>query len=468
MKSAGSLTARLALAFALIAGCAFAGVGLYLYHALAMQIIERDDAELLRKAARARAELAETGASTAERWSELGGVVAGNAEYGLLASAPDGTPVVAAGAEPGVQPEAPALPPGAPIGPASIRTWSRADGLPVRGISMLAHAGAQPLPVQVTVYQVAASRMALLRAYRWKLVMATCLGALAAGVLGYAALRNGMAPLRRMAAGTRAVTFTSGALPVDPSLLPAELNELALALQHMIERLRERYERLSQFSADLAHDFRTPINNLLGQTQVALASDRSVEEYQALLVSNVEEYERLGRMIENMLFLARADNARVAVRYAELDLATELERQADYFELLADARGITILVDAQGQVHADATLLRRAVGNLISNAVRYAPTGTQVRLWAREVGAQAQIEVSNPGPGIAAEHLPKLFDRFFRADPARANSGESSGIGLAIVKTIMDLHHGTAQAESAPGQVTCFRLIFPRRAEPGQ
>ncbi|AQV97864.1 two-component sensor histidine kinase [Cupriavidus necator] len=468
MKAAGSLTARLALAFALIAGGAFAGVGLYLYHALAAQIIERDDAELLRKAARARAELAETGASSAERWRELGGVVAGNAEYGLLASAPDGTPLVATGAEAGVPPEAPALPPGAPIGPASIRAWSGADGLPVHGITMLAHAGAQPLPVQVTVYQVGASRMALLRAYRWKLVLATCLGALAAGVLGYAALRAGMAPLRRIAAGTRAVTFTSGALPVDPSQLPAELNELALALQHMIERLRERYERLSQFSADLAHDFRTPINNLLGQTQVALASDRSVEEYQALLVSNVEEYERLGRMIENMLFLARADNARVAVRYAELDLATELERQADYFELLADARGITILVDAQGQVDADPTLLRRAVGNLISNAVRYAPTGTQVRLWAREAGAQVRIEVSNPGPGIAAEDLPKLFDRFFRADPARANSGESSGIGLAIVKTIMDLHHGTAQAESTPGQVTCFRLIFPGRAGPGQ
>ncbi|WP_316153764.1 hypothetical protein [Cupriavidus sp. BIC8F] len=97
---------------------------------------------------------------------------------------------------------------------------------------MLAHAGALPLPVQVMVYQVAASRMALLRAYRWKLVMATCFGVLAAGMLGYAALRAGMAPLHRIAAGTRAVTFTSGALPVDPSLLPAELHEVALALQH--------------------------------------------------------------------------------------------------------------------------------------------------------------------------------------------------------------------------------------------
>lgn len=466
MKRPGSLTARLALAFAIIAGCAFAGVGLYLYHALAMQIIERDDAELLRKAGRARTELAEPDGTSAERWRELRGVVAGNDEYGLRARALDGAPLLAAGADPGGLPEAPVLAMEAPIGPSSIQTWSRGDGLPVRGISMLARTGADPVPAQVTLYQVAESRAALLRAYRWKLLIATCLGALGAGVLGYAALHAGMAPLRRIAAGTKTVTFTSGALPVDPSELPAELNELAQALQQMIGRLRERYERLSLFSADLAHDFRTPIGNLLGQTQVALSSDRSAEEYQALLASNVEEYERLARMIENMLFLARADNARVALHYAELDLAAELARQADYFELLADARRITIRVDAQGRVLADPTLLRRAVSNLISNAVRYAPSGAEIRLLARQVGAEARIEVSNPGPGIAAEQLPKLFDRFFRGDPARANSGESSGIGLAIVKTIMDLHHGAVQVEST-GQVTCFRLIFPGGPAPG-
>jgi len=463
---ARSLTTQLALAFALIAGCAFAGVGMYLYHALATQIIERDDAELLRKAVRARAELAEGYGSAEERWRELKSIVSGNDEFGIRVRSADGALLLAAGADPGTIPEVAPMPPGARIDANAIRGWSSKEGAPVRAVPMSAQVGADSAQAQIVLYQVAASRLALLRAYRWKVIIAACLGAVGAGLLGYAALHAGMAPLRRIAAGTKTVTFSSGALPVDPSALPAELNELAQALQHMIERLRERYERLSQFSADLAHDFRTPIGNLLGQTQVALACDRTAEEYQALLVSNVEEYERLARMIENMLFLARADNARVALNYVELDLAAELERQADYFELLADTRQITIHVDAHGKVVADALLLRRAIGNLISNAVRYSPPGAQIRLAGRELDGEARIEVSNPGPGIAAEHLPKLFDRFFRGDPARANSGESSGIGLAIVKTIMDLHRGAVQAESTPGGMTSFRLVFPARPTP--
>ena len=468
MSAGRSLTTRLALAFALIAGCAFAGVGFYLYRALAQQIIERDDAELLRKATRARAELAEPGQPSPSspaglagdaRWQDIRSVVAGNEEYGLRVFA-GGALLAQAGADPGRLPALPVIALSASPDQASIHAWSTRDAVPVRGLALQARAGAESAPVTVALYQVAASRGVLLRDYRWKLLIAACLGAVGAGGLGYVALRAGMAPLRRIAAGTASVTFTSGALSVDPASLPAELNELARALQQMIDRLRERYERLSQFSADLAHDFRTPIGNLLGQTQVALSSERSVEEYQALLASNIEEYERLSRMIENMLFLARADNARVALHKADLDLREELMRQADYFELLADARGITIRVTSHGTIHADATLLRRALGNLLANAVRYSPEGAEIELAGRQLGTTAEIDVINPGPGIAPEDLPRLFDRFFRGDPARAKSGESSGIGLAIVRTIMDLHHGTVSVESVPGRTT-FRLIFP-------
>ena len=458
-----SLTARLALAFALIAGCAFAGVGLYLYRALAVQIIERDDSELLRKAVRARAELAELPAADARagRWQEIQGIVAGNWEFGLRLQGPDGTLLTHAGAQPGAMPAMPALDVDTPPSADAIQTWQARGNIPVRGLAMQARMGPGAERVRIELHQVAASRVALLRDYRLKLSMAVCLGALGAGLLGYAALRAGMAPLRRMAAGTGSVTFASGMLPVDPSWLPAELDELARALQRMIDRLRDHYERLSQFSADLAHDFRTPIGNLLGQTQVALSSDRSVEEYQALLASNVEEYERLSRMIENMLFLARADNARVAMHRVALDLPGELARQADYFELLADARGIAIKVDAQGVLHADATLFRRALGNLLANAVSHSPDAAVIALRSRHEAGTVVIEVANPGPGIAPEHLPRLFDRFFRGDPARANSGESSGIGLAIVKTIMELHHGSVQVESVPDGLTTFRLVFP-------
>ncbi len=458
-----SLTARLALAFALIAGCAFAGVGLYLYRALATQIIERDDSELLRKAVRARAELAELPATDVRtgQWQEIRGVVSGNEEFGIRLRTVDGTLLTSAGAQPGAMPTMPLVDLDAAPSEAAIVTWQTHGEIPVRGLTMLVRAGGGASTVKVDLYQVAASRAVLLRDYRLKLSLAVFLGALGAGLLGYAALHAGIAPLRRIAAGTASVTFASGVLPVDPSRLPAELDELARALQRMIDRLRERYDRLSQFSADLAHDFRTPIGNLLGQSQVALSSERSVEEYQALLASNVEEYERLSRMIENMLFLARADNAQVALKKSALDLGDELARQADYFELLADARGIAIRVDAQGTLHADATLFRRALGNLLSNAVNHSPESAVIALRSRQEAGMVVVEVANPGAGIAPDHLPRLFDRFFRGDPARANSGESSGIGLAIVKTIMELHDGTVQVESVPGELTTFRLVFP-------
>jgi two-component system heavy metal sensor histidine kinase CusS len=259
------------------------------------------------------------------------------------------------------------------------------------------------------------------------------------------------------------VTVNRLQLPVDPARLPPEMAELAAALQQMMTRLQDGFERLSQFSADLAHDFRTPIGNLLGQTQVALSSERSTEEYQALLASNVEEYERLARMIENMLFLARAENARVAMLPLSLDVARELSGIADYFEGLAETCGVAVAVAADGAttVHADPLLLRRAVSNLVANAIRYTPKGEAVAISASRAGDGTRVAVSNPGPGIAPEHVAKLFDRFFRADPARANSGESSGIGLAIVKSIMDLHHGRVDVRSEPGGMTTFTLFFP-------
>ncbi|MCP3022724.1 heavy metal sensor histidine kinase [Cupriavidus basilensis] len=462
-----SLTARLALAFGLVAAIVFGGAGAYLYRALAMQVIERDDAELLRKVARARAELMEQGARPDSDWREVAGVVSGNDEFALVVRAAGGAVLLAANAGEGP----PALPPvalDAQLGPEAIRAWTTRQGYPVHGVQALvpvgpgtAGTGAVSQTLAFTLYQTAISRTTLLRAYRARLLLTGLLGTLAVAGLGYLVLRAGMAPLRRIAAGASSVTVRRLELPIDPARLPPELAELAAALQQMMDRLRDGFERLSQFSADLAHDFRTPIGNLLGQSQVALSSERSADEYQALLASNIEEYERLARMIENMLFLARAENARVAVKPVRLDLARELGALSDYFEGLAEASGVAIAVDGGGAVLADPLLLRRAVSNLVANAIRYTPAGQTVVMAARTGPAGSRIEVRNPGAGIAPEHLPKLFDRFFRGDPARANSGESAGIGLAIVKSIMDLHHGHVEVESEVGGTTVFRLLFP-------
>ncbi|MDF3838612.1 heavy metal sensor histidine kinase [Cupriavidus basilensis] len=456
-----SLTARLAFAFGLVAAIVFGGAGAYLYRAMATQVIERDDAELLRKAVRVHNELMEQGAGASADWREAGSVVTGNDEYALIVRAASGTVLVAANTGKDGPPVLASQAPDAPFGPESIRTWATRQGYPVRGVQALVRTGAGAPALTFTLYQTAISRTTLLRVYRARLLLTALFGTLAVAGLGYLALRAGMAPLRRIATGASSVTVRRLELPVDPAQLPPELAELAAALQQMMDRLRDGFERLSQFSADLAHDFRTPIGNLLGQSQVALASERSADEYQALLASNIEEYERLARMIENMLFLARAENARVAVKPATLDLARELGALSDYFEGLAEARGVAIAVEGGGQVRADPLLLRRAVSNLVANAIRFTPAGQAVVMAAASGPSGSSIEVRNPGAGIAPEHLPKLFDRFFRADPARANSGESSGVGLAIVKSIMDLHNGRVAVRSEPGGMTVFTLFFP-------
>jgi two-component system heavy metal sensor histidine kinase CusS len=233
----------------------------------------------------------------------------------------------------------------------------------------------------------------------------------------------------------------------------------------MLDRLEDGVQRLSGFAADLAHDLRTPINTLMVETQVALAHPRTAEEYQSLLESNTEEYERLARMIENTLFLARVDNAQLALKRETLNAQKELERIRDYFEGLAEEGGVTLDVAAGDiSLSADPILLQRAVGNLVSNAIRHTPRGGAVRLLAGQGPLGLDIAVENTGPGIAPEHIAHIFERYYRADPARSASSHSAGLGLAIVRAIMQLHGGEVLADSVVGRSTTFFLRFRRPA----
>ncbi|WP_243712453.1 ATP-binding protein, partial [Burkholderia pyrrocinia] len=212
---------------------------------------------------------------------------------------------------------------------------------------------------------------------------------------------------------------------------------------------------------DLAHDLRTPLNNLRGATEVALARPRAADEYQALLESNLEEYDRLARMIENVLFLARAEHPGFVTRQRAFDVHDELERIAGYFEGLADEAGSTLRVDGHGRLTADLELFRRAVSNLLANALRYTPAGGVIVLRVDETADAVYVVVSNPGEPIDPALLPRIFDRFVRGDPARSGGvpGGTAGLGLAIMRSVMELHGGTARVESdAAG--TRFILTF--------
>ncbi len=303
-------------------------------------------------------------------------------------------------------------------------------------------------------------REQMLAAYRLKLWLALSVGALLAFVLGGWVSRRGLQPVRRLAQRAAAIDVQHLHLRLDEFNELSELQVLSHALNQMLARLEDGFAQLSRFSEDLAHEMRTPLSNLMGHTQQSLRHSRSIEDYQNLLVSNQEEYERLARMIDSMLFLARTEQPQASVQDELINLHELVEQLCEYFEGVAQERDVTLINQAHGELRADPALIRRALANLVANALRYGSPAAEVII--RSVVREAGVEVSvhNQGPPIAAEHLPRLFERFYRCDPSRNQPDDSGGLGLAIVHSIMHLHGGRVTVDSRSSG-TSFRLEFP-------
>jgi two-component system heavy metal sensor histidine kinase CusS len=315
-------------------------------------------------------------------------------------------------------------------------------------------------PVRITVARVYPERTALLAAYRWRILLAVVGAALSAALLSAWIAWRALAPLRRLSREAVQINVERLSTRLSEGNAPPEISRLIATLNTMLARLEDGFGRLSRFAADLAHEFRTPVGNLLGQSQVMLARPREAHEYQALLESNIEELERLARMIDSMLFLARAEHAELALDLRPVAIGEELARQVDYFEGLAEERGLTLVADGAGTLHADATLLRRALGNLVANAVRHARPGSAIRLTATRDADGWLLAVENEGEPLPEAALARLFDRFYRVDAARADAAPSSGLGLAIVRSIMALHGGEARVAQSGNRLR-FTLRFP-------
>lgn len=281
------------------------------------------------------------------------------------------------------------------------------------------------------------------------------------GVLGWAAAKRGLAPLRAMREQTQAVTAQqlSHRLPVESA--PLELAELAQSLNEMLARLEEAFRRLSDFSSDIAHELRTPVSNLMTQTQVALSRARNADEYRDILESNAEEFEHMGRMISDMLLLAKAENGLVVPNRETIHLAKEVRVLFDYYDAVAEEKGLHLTLEGDGEVSADRLMLRRALGNLLSNAVRHSTPKTTVRVNISTGPEAISIAMENTGDTISREYLERVFDRFFRVDPSRQRSSEGTGLGLAITKSIVLAHGGTISVASIDG-VTTFTINLPR------
>ena len=292
----------------------------------------------------------------------------------------------------------------------------------------------------------------------WAILLAT---SVLFPMVGYFLARRGIRPVEEIAATARRISSTNLRERIGAEGYPLELAALARTFNEMLNRLQESFDRISQFSADIAHDLRTPVNNIRGEAEVALLRARTVDEYREVLESSLEEAVRLSDLIGNLLFLARAESPLANLNWERANVAELLEGLREYYEASASEAGITLRVETDGEsiiADLDRMLMQRAVGNLISNAVAHTPHGGWVKLRAAVEGSFILIHVADCGSGIPPEALPKVFDRFFRVDPSRTQASGRTGLGLAIVQGILSQHGGTAEIASQPGVGTTVTL----------
>jgi two-component system heavy metal sensor histidine kinase CusS len=295
------------------------------------------------------------------------------------------------------------------------------------------------------------------------LVLVVLSGSILASILiAIPVTRRGLRPLEEMRRSLKRIGPTHLNERVASANWPRELQPLATAFDEMLKRLDDSFTRLSQFSADLAHELRTPIANMLGEAQVALSRDRSSAEYRETIESAIGECERLSGIVDNLLFVARVDAAREPVERERFDARAAVEKIAAFYETIAEDRHVAISCSGEGQISADPALFERAVGNLVDNALRFTPENGSIQIALAERAKDFEIVVSDNGSGIAPEHLPRVFDRFYRAESSRGSDG--AGLGLALVKSIVDLHGGNARVQSEIGRGTTVSLTFPKGA----
>jgi len=288
-------------------------------------------------------------------------------------------------------------------------------------------------------------------------------GTLMTGLMGWFAVRQGHAPLRHIVTQIHTISANELNTRLEPGNFPQELTELAVSFNEMLERMDKSFQKLSNYAADIAHELRTPVTSMLTQTQVSLSKSRTVDEYREVLYSNIEEYEHMSQMINDMLFLAKVDNGLYEPGTDIIHLNKEVQNLFEYYEAWTEDSNIELELTGQASVVGDRPMLRRAMVNLLSNAIKNTPSGNTVSVQIRSQDDDTvSISFINQGNPIPEEVIPRLFDRFYRGDNMLRGQDEGSGLGLAIAKSIIDLHHGEITVTSNEAN-TCFSIILPKQ-----
>ncbi|WP_025810176.1 heavy metal sensor histidine kinase [Pseudomonas chlororaphis] len=337
----------------------------------------------------------------------------------------------------------------------------RDQGQMYRGVTAQARVTGQDKPLTIMVIFDVTQQMSFFEMLERWFWMGLMISALVSAALGWMVASSGLRPIRQVTqvAASMSAKSLQERIPLAP--VPKELQQMVLSFNAMLSRLDDAFVRLSNFSADIAHELRTPVSNLMTHTEVVLSRKRNIEDYEDNLHSNLDDLKRMGRMIDDMLFLAKSDNGLITHENKPIDLVEVVEKLLEYYRLLADERGIDLEVSGRGSVRGDVLMLHRAISNLLSNALRYTPEGKCIRVDIRQQGASISVVVENPGEPIAPEHLEKLFDRFYRVDSARREGSPSNaGLGLSITRSIIEAHDGKIWCTSSKGK-TAFHIALP-------
>ena len=455
-----SLTARLATLFAVLAASLLVLAAMLFGRMLDMHFQELDMHELQGKVTLIRNALQSVDATggRSERIEALERSFVGHESVGVLVRDVEGRVLYI------IHPEhfTASQRAGEPLSRA-LTDWT-VDERPHRGLEVriaLPSLGAKEQTIEALVAVDLSHHVHFLASVRHATWAGVFVAALAAALFGWFAAHRGLAPLRRVTETARRLSARQlgQRLAIDDA--PLEVRDHVEAFNGMLARLEAAFQRLGDYSADIAHELRTPISNLMTQTQVALSRPRTLDEYQDILASNLEEYERIARMVSDMLFLAKADENTLAHAGEAIDLAREADALIDFYEALADERQVRIVRQGQASVQGDRLMLRRALSNLISNALRHTPKEGQITIRIDADAAGVRLAVSNVGDPIPADQIERIFERFHRGSAQREFRGEGAGLGLAITRSIVQAHGGHITARSAEG-VTCFTITLPR------
>ena len=346
-----------------------------------------------------------------------------------------------------------------------LRSWKKSTlgGRSYLLMSEWANVGVSPTEKRLLQVALDISReQGMLNDYKNQVIGMLILGILFSAAAGFFIARKGMKPLKDITAAIRRIRSTRLHERVNPSLWPRELTELASSFDQLLDHLENSFSRLSQFSSNIAHELRNPINTLMGEAEVILSKPRTNLEYQYHIELNLEEYDKLANIIKSLLFLAKTESTDIIIERTVFDVSAEIKAMLEYYDALIEQQNIAIACQGTASLNADLTLFRRVISNLLSNSIRYTPQGGKVDISiGQDADHMVRVQIADTGIGIESAAIEKVFDRFYRSNKAKTASAQGTGLGLAIAKSIMDLHGGSIQIQSPPGQGTTVTLIFP-------